>query len=179
MKKTFLTMAIAAIALCGFSASAQTKDNCKATTCDKSTCVKGQRPCRDAVAFEGITLTESQQTALKQLNADRTAKREQARKARADRQKQRRMDDSTFRAQRRNDRADYLKSVKNILTPEQYVVFLENIVIDQPQGKRQFVGPRHGAAKPDGRMARGDRHGKDHQHKGSPKAQKTNASLSK
>ena len=46
--------------------------------------------------------------------------------------------DKGQRPARRQARRDYINGVKNILTPEQYVVFLENIVVESP-------APQHAA----------------------------------
>ncbi len=132
--KKIITLAIVAITLCGIPAIAQTQNNgncCNSTEC----CKQG--------AFAGITLNESQQKAISELNASRKAQKEshmqQMKKAR----KERLQNDSVARVERKNERREYLNKMKGILTPEQYVTYLENIVlVEQPQGvhpgKKEF-----------------------------------------
>lgn len=141
--KKIITLAIAAIALIGLPAVAQEQAN---TTCTKEGCEKavpekgprfngkkGQRP----DVFEGITLTEAQQKAIADLKAQRMEKYKQKRDAaKADR----RQNDSTAMATRKASQREYLNNMKGILTPDQYVIFLENIVLEQPAGPNAFKG---------------------------------------
>lgn len=130
--------------------------------CDKKECDraprgdrKGQRP----YLFRGITLTAEQQT---QLNALRPARPEckdakcdkaKCEKAECDKSKNdkggRRHDFKGHRPGAHNPgmRAEYVKKVKEILTPEQYVVFLENIVIPAPQCKGDKACPDANGAR--------------------------------
>ena len=89
--------------------------------CDKQKCGKpcdGQRACE----FEGLNLTDAQKTQLKAL------KEEQHAKMQADRQaKQQQKADK--KASREEARKEYLAKVKAVLTPEQYVQYLENKVL--------------------------------------------------
>lgn len=139
MKKTIFTIAIAIAAVCGLPAAAQSTSTQQCTNqqqCTQNTdCAKknkGQRP----DPFAGITLTEQQKTALDAL---KPAKCEQGKcsndSAKAERKAQARND-------RRQSRRDYINGVKNVLTPEQYVVFLENIVVEGPAqpGPRMLKG---------------------------------------
>lgn len=168
--KKMIKLAIVAVALCGLPAIAQNQNN-NTTTCTKPDCQnptecvvngkdKGQRP----DPFAGINLTESQKQALDKIQSDRKAKYE-ARKADVKKDKQQRREAADARKMdRKNDRREYLNSVKGVLTPEQYVVFLENIVIEKgaPQGGRK-----------DMRFDRGRKGFKNNGHRGA----KVNASM--
>ncbi len=81
--------------------------------------------------FEGLNLTTEQQNKLKAL-------KENAGKERKDRKEFSKEDRKAARAQadslRRAEQLNYLNSIKEILTPEQYVQFLENMVVNRPDG---------------------------------------------
>ncbi|MBJ2188830.1 MAG: hypothetical protein JFR41_09425 [Muribaculaceae bacterium] len=148
MKKKILTVAIAIAALCGIPAMAQT-DNTAATQTQQ--CTKGQkgsctnnnnrkqakaaREFQRKDAFDGIQLTDAQKAGLEALNTTGAQKANR--------------NDSTARANRRQARRDYVKGVKNVLTPDQYVVFLENIVVENAQlpGAKPSAQMRKGQAK--------------------------------
>lgn len=172
--KKMLKLAIVAVALCGLPAIAQNQNNttcnnpaaCSQADCRNATqCIvngknKGQRP----DPFAGITLSETQKQALDKIQSDRKAKYE-ARKAEVKKDKQQRREAADARKMdRKNDRREYLNSVKGILSPEQYVVFLENIVIEK--------GASEGVRK-DMRFERGRKGMKDNNHRGA----KVNASM--
>ena len=153
MKKKFTTVALALVAALGIGAAAQTATPATCNRANKARCEQ-QRPDRQnrdsvemAVLFEGITLTPEQKTKLQTLRDSRkearTAKAEQAKQQRADRRKQA----VEMKRQR-------LADMKQILTPEQYVVYLENIVVNQPSQPAMRAGK-------DGRMARKNNAGKD------------------
>ena len=89
----------------------------------KSKCNKGE-----CAAFEGLNLTDAQKTALAQLKADRKNKAIEAKK-------QKRQADSLSRVARRAERLDYLHQIQKILTPDQYVTFLENTIVNNGGGK--------------------------------------------
>lgn len=150
MKKKILSIFIAAMAVCAISSNAQAPANRNAAcnSKDNKECVeKNGRQC----AFEGITLSADQQAKIAELQKARKDRRDGMRKERRD---DRRMRDSIAR----NDRREYLSKVKNILTPEQYVAFLENIAVNQGNPDRQ--GGRPGAS-----MQKGKRDGG---HRGAP-----------
>lgn len=135
MKKSILSVAVLAASLFSFNAFAQTPsktvescaktEQCASKACpDGAKACKPQRPCA-ADPFAGITLTQDQQTKLTALKEQRKAKSAVAAKARKERVQQR---DSVARSGKK----EYLESVKEILTPDQYVVFLENVVLSNP-----------------------------------------------
>ncbi len=97
------------------------------------------RRCRQ---FEGMTLTESQKSKLQNLDKQRQAARDKkvaerrqqkaAKKAELKAERQRR--DSSVNAERRAEQKEYLKNVKEIVGPDNYVIFLENYYM---QGDRK------------------------------------------
>ena len=120
MKTKIIIAAVTFAALFSLSASAQ----CPKKDCDK--CPKQEQMCsaKDSCmrpemrrghqqmlpnAFEGIELTEQQKASLKALRTQEKGKRD--------------------------GRKEYLGKVKEILTPEQYVTFLENIATSRPMGR--------------------------------------------
>lgn len=163
MKKKILTIALAAFALCAIPASARNNNNncgnCPKAPCTEQTCSPAQncgpdQACRAPQGrrpdfFQGIQLTPDQQTALRALEQQRASQRPDS-AARASRRDDNRRPDSAAVAQRRQARQDarrsYLDGVKSILTPEQYVVYLENCYMMQPGPK----GPQHKVAARDG-----------------------------
>lgn len=143
MKKTIIAMSLALMG--AFAMSAQTPANCinpancAVTACTDSSACRPQGYC----PFAGLNLTADQQTKLQALNADRQKK---AKDARANAQKQR----SEAKDARKNARKEYLAQVKSILTPEQYVQFLEN---NYTQGGRFDRGAKVRQGKFDGKKA--------------------------
>lgn len=149
MKKGILSIAVVAASLFSFNAFAQDKSatpdccntpaqciNAQACPGNPQACPGNpqacpgnpqacplQRPCADP--FAGINLTQEQQTKLTALREKCKTNRAAADKARKDRFQQR---DSMVRANKKQR----LEEVKAILTPEQYVVFLENMVVANP-----------------------------------------------
>ncbi len=92
--------------------------------------------------FDGLNLSAEQQTKLDALKAERKANREAQAKLRQEARKAKR--DGACAA-----RAAQLAKIKKILTPEQYVKFLENSYLTPNKGKI--------AGKGNGRLARHDR----------------------
>ncbi len=145
MRTRIITAVIAIAVFFGVTASAQTDDNtscCHArkecTHSGKKCDAKGRKSHKTERkdAFDGISLSDSQKTQLEAIKPD-TAKR------------------AGFRQIRR----DYVKGVKKILTPEQYTLFLENIVIDNAQIKdiRTTKNFRHGQLQKAKAFKRGNR----------------------
>lgn len=126
MKKTIISMTLAAVALFGGNAFAQTTGDNTSAKCSTEKCEKGdKKPC----AFEGLNLTAQQQEQIKALQADQQKACKQAcDKAKADKQKQA----EGRREAGKTARQAYLAKVKAILTPEQYVQFLENSYVNAP-----------------------------------------------
>ncbi len=163
MKKTILSIAVVSAALFSGNAFAQNTNtaakNSAACTeqCDASKGQKPQKPC----PFDGLNLTAKQQESIKALQTEtQKARQEAGKQAKADKQKR----SADQRAAKQAARKDYLAKVKAILTPEQYVQFLENSYVDgaQMKGDRKgHKGPRMDQKKgqkgqrPDGK--KGDR----------------------
>ncbi len=151
MKKKILGFALIAMlaVLPAVAKDNSAKDAKKDAPCCTKTDCKKEGP-KALNPFEGLNLTEAQKTKLAELRKNRAeqakANKEQAK---ADKDKAK----SENRQARQNGKRDFLKEVKAILTPEQYVQFLENEFVNQ--------GPRHNFNKKD---QKGPRDGK--QHKG-------------
>lgn len=129
MKKKFLGLAIAALALTSFTGFAQKPAACDSTCqsgkmCRQDKDMKGKKDKKAINPFEGITLTDAQKTQLEAVKAKRA---EKAKARKADKQRM----DSAQRVERRAAKKEYFEEVKAILTPDQYVVFLENQVFTQ------------------------------------------------
>lgn len=132
MKKKVLGMAVVAVSFLSFNAMAQTDcakpcDNpCNKKECRPACVKKGKRQCPNP--FDGLNLTSEQQIKLKEMATCNKTSTEC-------KQKQRACRDSIARVQRQ----DYLNQVKSVLTPEQYVKFLENMVVNQSKGGRKMM----------------------------------------
>ena len=139
-----------------FSSLAQTQQPSAACTtqecaAQQKNCQTPKAPCKakppKADPFAGLTLSESQKTQLNALKAKRAearAEKMQARKA------DMRLNDSARIANRRQ----YLEEVKEIIGPDQYVMYLENIVVNSPRGH----AGHHKAITKDARHAKGFSH---------------------
>lgn len=155
MKKAILSLAIAALAFSSLPAFAQAPDN-NGKACENPTeCTQARKGRHDngpkaSNPFEGITLTDAQKASLEAL---RTKRAEACKAARAEKQKSDSARMATRKAERKAKARARLDEVKAILTPEQYVVYLENIVIDQP-------APRHDQGDK-ARRSHGNNGGKD------------------
>ena len=128
MKKTILGMALVAMSMVAVPVFAQ-KSNDKVCTEQCSKQMKDQKPCckpgegkqhchkapKGACAFEGLNLTDAQKQQLQTIATPGKRVAEQQKAERAERM-------NRAKAAREN----YLKDVKAVLTPEQYVQFLEN-----------------------------------------------------
>ncbi|WP_301746935.1 Spy/CpxP family protein refolding chaperone, partial [uncultured Duncaniella sp.] len=168
MKKTILSIAVLLASMAGITASAQSQNaNPQAKTeCATGNCTKKDAPKYNP--FQGLNLTEQQQTQLKALKAEKGGKcatgdqnanctkgskdkKDKQQLSQAEKQAQRKQ----FAEQRLQNRRDYLAKVKTILTPEQYVQFLENSYVDQGM---KAPGHKHIAKGKDGKH---HRQGKD------------------
>lgn len=142
MKKTFLSIAIVIASLMGASTlSAQ-------TAAPTPTEQQGQRTDRGKAKgmnpFEGLNLTEKQQSELKALA--------ESRRAEMSKQKdQKKQDMKAMKEKRQNARKEYLAKIKGILTPEQYVQFLENSWLKSGNQGRANMGSKGQKAGKDGK----------------------------
>ncbi len=157
MKKIIVAAALAAGLLCTTGVSAKNPNarnlNRQVATCAQTadSCT-GQRP--DGAPrfnpFEGITLTTEQQTAIDNLQNQRRQARETARR---DGRQERDQRQQAARENGQQERRDYLNQIKGILTPEQYVTFLENSFLNAP-GPRDRDGHRGHDMRREGRDRR-------------------------
>lgn len=145
MKKTILTMIVAVATMFSFNSMAQSP-KCEGKKCDKAMCDKapkcemgrGQhKPCPNP--FEGLNLTPAQQDKLKAMTP--CAGKEQRQACKQEQRRHRQACDSIARA----GQEKFLADVKSVLTPEQYVQFLENMA-KQPRPD-MMKGPGHGMKK--------------------------------
>lgn len=161
MKKTILSIAFVTTSIFAFNALAQ-EPCCKqgqecCQTQGKACCEAKGKPERASKAnfMEGITLTEQQQAQVKALNEKYAQARKDKKKDQAEAKEQRLKEGKEAKQQ-------YLKDMQQILTPEQYVTYLENMATKQAPGKMQKKpkGVKNGKdIKRNGRKGAKDRKG--------------------
>ena len=210
MKKIFVSMAFAAMMFAPLSVMAQNtattntapEKTCCNTDgqCDKSKESKDRKGDKRADGrkmekrnpFEGLNLTADQQTKIQQLNEKRKADHEKMKAERKEKMKAakengnnpkenaQRPSREEMAAKRQADQKAYLTEIQSILTPDQYVVFLENFYTNSaPQGskhmgKAAMKGGKHmsKAGKQEGRKS-----AKQMDKAGKMKAQKQESNL--
>lgn len=187
MNKKILSLAIAAIALMASSASAQNRCNnssndCKIEKCDKSACKKEackkenckkqdckkenckMQACKKNVCkpgacdrkkkcnpFAGLNLSQEQQTRIAAITPPCEVIKTAIKNGNVKR-------GDNMREYIRTVRADYLNSVKQVLSSDQYTKFLENYFINTPAKRGQK----------DGKFGKGQKHcNKNRQYKNS------------
>ena len=120
MKKILIATLILAAGI--GSSFAQKPANCKSACPDNKECTKAVSPrepkCCTANPFEGLNLTQEQQTKIDALKAECKTRCD---KAKADKKERR----AERASQQRTNRADMLAKLKANPYPEQYVKFLE------------------------------------------------------
>ena len=131
-----------------FAANDKNADSKQATECTKQNkcdkeCHKGMNP------FEGLNLTADQQAKLEALKQNCPMK---ADKQKADKQDKKNDRKADMMAKRIQGKRDFLAQVKSILTPEQYVQFLENSCVNgqNRQGKMNHPQKMDGKKGPKG-----------------------------
>lgn len=160
MKKKLLSLAVAAVAFTSMAFAQNATPSATTPDGTKTENVKGRKARTGAInPFEGISLSADQQTKLDALKAERKQKSEAARAERQKKQEER------LTARRAARRAE-LDKVKSILTPEQYVKYLENIALGGNRHQKAGKAPRQG--KHGGKMARNDK------RQGDKKSKQTN-----
>lgn len=164
MKKQILSFIVLGMSLFSLTASAQHRHNgernraTKPATecCAQPDCKSNNGTCSPAECcpgFEGLNLTEEQQTKLKALCEKSGAQRQERAKANKEARKDRKVKSDS---ERRADQRSYLDEVKKILTPQQYVQFLENMVVNgrpnqgRPNPREMRQGARHQGPRQDG-----------------------------
>lgn len=156
MKKKVLGLALIAISAFTFSSVAQTQANVKKSATEQSKFNKKQCDKQICNPFEGMNLSDSQKEQLKKLNETRRAQRTEKAKAHKEQQKA----DRAKRAEaRKAEKRAYLQNVKSIIGTENYVTYLENMVIngDRHKGHKGHKAMRDGKkaiSKPTTRMGR-------------------------
>ena len=143
MKKKVLGLALMAMALVGFNGMAQNNSQKNAQGCKAQTeCAKGGKGMKKEARemknpYEGLNLTDAQKSKLAELDSKRMADRKAKMEARKSDNKGQKADKSRNEADRKArmearkaDKMEYLKEVKAIIGPDQYVVFLENFYVN-------------------------------------------------
>ncbi|MCX4289122.1 MAG: hypothetical protein OSJ46_06430 [Duncaniella sp.] len=175
MKKKILGLALIAMSCVTFGSMAQTPsvDNARADQKDLKGMKCVRQECKALNPFEGMNLTEAQQTQLQQLDAKRKAARqEQVQARKVNKQKK----DSARMADRRAAKKAYLDEVKAIVGPENYVVFLENVYVN---GGGHRDGGKAAFRQHKNHKAQGDRKGKRHAHHAFNKVNKSSDNTAK
>jgi hypothetical protein len=147
MKKRIVGLALIAMSLVTVNSVAQTPNQNTQTTPkqENTQCKKapGKGQCKAVCPFEGMNLSDAQKGKLEQLNTKRAnARAEKSKATKAEKQRK----DSVKMTERRAAKKEYLEEIKAILTPDQYVVFLENsyVNVDQHHGKAMKQYRHHG-----------------------------------
>lgn len=140
-KNVIAGMMLATAAIFGTSAayadqckSTDCKDtNCKKEKCEPTKCNNCNKEARNP--FAGLNLTTEQQSKLDALKAECKAKKDEVKKEATDRRNQAKKE---MREDATKAKTEMLGKIKAILTPEQYVQFLENTFVQgNSQGNRQ------------------------------------------
>ena len=147
MRTKFLGIAIAAMTIIALPSVADNKSKVSNDKAEKSCCQDSQKQRPGLNPFEGLNLTDAQQAKLKELGEKRKAERaEKMQKAKEER-KAAREKAQAIRPDLKAAKKEKLNEVKSILTADQYVQYLENMVINTPsqarigmQGKRAMKG---------------------------------------
>lgn len=127
------------------------KENCKMQTCKKNVCKPGacdrKKKCNP---FAGLNLSQEQQTRIAAIPTPRQVMKAAVEKGDVKRE--------NIREYVRTVRADYLNSVKQVLSSDQYTKFLENYFVNTPAKRGQK----------DGKFGKGQKHyNKNRQYKNS------------
>ena len=141
MKKTLLSVALLIAAVTGMTVNAQTPP---ASSNDNTTPVCN-KPCDKKTAkrynpFEGINLTDKQKAELQALKSE---KQSESQKTNGKCKKQGKDKKCTCKPQNKNSRREYLTKVKSILSPEQYVQYLENSYVAKPFNRGNRMAKKH------------------------------------
>ncbi|MDE6548068.1 MAG: hypothetical protein K2L22_03625 [Muribaculaceae bacterium] len=175
MKKKVLGLALMAMALIGFNGMAQDTQQCSKAQVENAKSCKGAKKCGKAKVnpYEGLNLTDAQKSKLAELDSKRIADHKAKMEALKAEAKDQKADKSKHSADmkarmeaRKADKMEYLKEVKAIIGPDQYVVFLENMYVNgggnngASKAIRQGKGGKQGMAHNKG--MKGQRKGGNH-----------------
>ncbi|MBD5237923.1 MAG: hypothetical protein HDS62_10460 [Bacteroidales bacterium] len=165
MRKKILSLALVAMTLVAANGFAQNVNDSNANPAkiENVKKAKGDRKDGKRNPYEGLTLSDAQKTKLQQLDEKRANDRKE--KMQAQKQEKQRRDSDRMVA-RNAAKKEYLKEVKAIVGPDQYVVFLENYYINgNEKGGKAKMHASHKGDKKDGRdknmKGRKDHKGKD------------------
>ncbi len=150
MKKSLISFAIAAVALLAPAAMMAQTNTEKAKTENRQGNKKnGRGETRPQYnPFEGLNLTDAQQAKLKDLGCPdgrqckAGEKKDQKGEKKGQNGQQTRPSREEMAKKKLDARKDYLAKVKQILTPEQYLQFLENNFTNRP-GKAGHMDRHH------------------------------------
>lgn len=146
MKKKIFGMLIAFATIASGSVYAQTqqakdKSGAKPECCIPAAINKNKQAKPKFNPFDGVQLTSDQQQRLQVLRQGLgpvKLSKEEMEKLSDEQKKQMRQENKAKKAEAKKK---YLSGVKEILTPEQYVIFLENVYLYQPEkGKGNLHG---------------------------------------
>lgn len=132
MKKKIIGLTLIAMSFIAFSGMAQKPANCPENCARQENCARpekcvGPEKCDRMCPFEGLNLTDAQKAQLQKLNSECRAT---AQKQSQLRKENKMRNDSAFIAQRKAAKKAYLKQVKDIIGPDQYIIFLENMYVN-------------------------------------------------
>ncbi len=175
MKKYILMIAIMAIAGMSNNSFAQKRAD-RPAKMQARTCSIADRRGVTMPLFEGITLTEAQQNQFRALRQSRAEQKQARLDSMKNNDRDGRITSNVTRQPRpqgpivqKRMRRQQLNDVKSILTPEQYVIYLENFYLGgEPKGKEMMREHKRGgcdcckADKRKDRHDRGHKHGKKH-----------------
>ncbi len=127
MKKKVLSIAVLLASIFTVSSMAQ-NPSCPQQCANHTECQAQKGKCNAQYSpFAGLNLTDKQKSELEALKPSKEQTQAQKDKVKA----QKKADRQQRREQKMQYRKDYLAQVKAILTPEQYVQFLENSYVNQ------------------------------------------------
>ena len=199
--KKFVSAALAAMMLFAIPATAQNtatgasktettsctsnnKDCNQNRKCDGNRQAKGNKGSKDRQGlranneFEGLNLTDTQKNQLNELKAkQRTAREAQKAQAQADRhanKEKKTADRNAKKDEREAARRAYLQEVKNIIGPDNYVIYLENMYVTAPAQPKMMQKGNMNHNRQHARADKKVRSGKAQMNK---KAQKTAVQL--
>ena len=139
MKKKIIGLTLIAMSFIAFSGMAQKQANCAQNCPRQENCIRPEK-CARMCPFEGLNLTDAQKTQLQKLQSEhKAACRKQNQLCKENCMK----NDSLCIAERSAAKKAYLKQVKDIIGPDQYVIFLENMYINRTPMHRNSAGIHH------------------------------------